>query len=58
MQLAVWFVVAQPGVSTVLIGTSSATHLSEVASCFEIPPPEQILKRLRSLIEDTGGYDL
>jgi aryl-alcohol dehydrogenase-like predicted oxidoreductase len=53
MQLAIWFVVAQPGVTTVLVGASSAAHLSEVARCFETPPPEHQLVRLARLLEET-----
>jgi aryl-alcohol dehydrogenase-like predicted oxidoreductase len=56
LQLAVWFV-ARPDVSTVLIGTSSGAHLSEVASYFQIPPPDQMLKRLTELPAETAGLD-
>jgi D-threo-aldose 1-dehydrogenase len=53
MQLAIWYVVAQPGVSTVLVGASSAAHLREVARYVETPPPAPELLSLMRLLEET-----
>jgi D-threo-aldose 1-dehydrogenase len=57
MQLAVWFVRARPGVATVLIGTSSAAHLSEIAHYFQTSPPEDVLQRLSGVLKETAGYE-
>jgi aryl-alcohol dehydrogenase-like predicted oxidoreductase len=56
MQLAAWFVTARPGVSTVLVGTSSPRHLSHGVRCVQTPPPEHVLRRLEALVaRDSAG---
>jgi aryl-alcohol dehydrogenase-like predicted oxidoreductase len=55
MQLAVWFATAQPGVSTVLVGTSSVAHLEELARCFDTTPSPHVLQRLAAFREDSRG---
>jgi D-threo-aldose 1-dehydrogenase len=57
MQLAMWFVLASPGVSTVLIGTSSVAHVKEVLRNFHTPPSEQILLTLANLVQETADND-
>jgi aryl-alcohol dehydrogenase-like predicted oxidoreductase len=56
MQLATWYVTARPGVSTVLIGTSSERHLSDAVRYLRTPPPEDVWSRLEALPseESTG----
>jgi aryl-alcohol dehydrogenase-like predicted oxidoreductase len=54
MQLAMWFVTARPGVSTVLVGTSSPPHLHQVARYFQTPPPDDVLTRFQNVLEETA----
>jgi aryl-alcohol dehydrogenase-like predicted oxidoreductase len=54
MQLAVWFAAARPGVSMVLVGTSSPAHLCQVAQCFQTAPPDDVLQRLDRVLEETA----
>jgi aryl-alcohol dehydrogenase-like predicted oxidoreductase len=58
MQLALWYVVARPEVATVLVGTSSAAHLDEVAGYFQTVPDESLLLAVGKLLADTGAADL
>jgi aryl-alcohol dehydrogenase-like predicted oxidoreductase len=44
-----WFVTARPGVATVLIGTSSARHLTDGMRYLRTPAPEPVLRALASL---------
>lgn len=48
-QLATWFVTAKPGVTTVLIGTSSAPHLSDAVRYLRTPAPEPVLRALEAV---------
>jgi aryl-alcohol dehydrogenase-like predicted oxidoreductase len=54
LQLAMWFVVARPGISAVLIGTSSPAHLSEAARYFETPPMEDVLLNMHTWVATRG----
>jgi aryl-alcohol dehydrogenase-like predicted oxidoreductase len=54
MQLAVWFVTARPGVSTVLVGTSSPAHLCQVAQYFQTAAPDDVLPRLNRVLDETA----
>jgi aryl-alcohol dehydrogenase-like predicted oxidoreductase len=49
-QLAIWFVTARKGVSTVLVGTSSTGHLADVVRCTRTPAPEDVLVELYRLV--------
>jgi aryl-alcohol dehydrogenase-like predicted oxidoreductase len=56
MQLAAWFVISRPGVSTVLVGTSSLRHLTDAVGYVQTPPPEDILRHLEALVaRDSAG---
>lgn len=56
VQLAAWFVVARPGVSTVLVGTSSLQHLMDGVRYVRTPPPADLLRRLEALVaRDPAG---
>ena len=50
MQLAAWFVVARPGVSTVLVGTSSRPHLVDAVRYVRTPPSDHLLRCLEDLV--------
>jgi aryl-alcohol dehydrogenase-like predicted oxidoreductase len=55
MQLATWFVSARPGVSTVLIGTSSVRHLASAVRYLGTPAPTPVLERLESMIAQAAA---
>jgi aryl-alcohol dehydrogenase-like predicted oxidoreductase len=42
LQLAVWFVVTTPGVSTILVGTTSDEHLKQAAHFLDMEPPADL----------------
>ena len=49
LQLAAWFVRAQPGISIVLIGTTSADHLRQSVEALRKPCPAGLLEDLNEL---------
>lgn len=49
-QLAVWYALGCPGVTTVLIGTSSEAHLSDALRYAAAPAPEQLMRALSHLV--------
>lgn len=50
LQVATWFVTAQPGVSTVLVGASSVPHLKQSLGFACMPAPDAVLDRLNALV--------
>ena len=54
-QLAVWYALACPGVTTVLIGTSTEAHLSDAVRYVAAPAPEQLMQRLSHLVAAGSG---
>jgi aryl-alcohol dehydrogenase-like predicted oxidoreductase len=54
-QLAVWYALACPGVTTVLIGTSTEAHLSEAIRYAAAAAPEQLMQRLSDLVAAGSG---
>jgi aryl-alcohol dehydrogenase-like predicted oxidoreductase len=58
LQLATWFVTTTPGVTTLLVGTTSDEHLRQVSRFLEVKPPRDIRARLADLPGlDTGTPD-
>jgi aryl-alcohol dehydrogenase-like predicted oxidoreductase len=53
MQLAAWFVTTRPGVSTVLVGTTSRRHLNDSVRYVRTPAPEAILQDMDELVAQT-----
>jgi aryl-alcohol dehydrogenase-like predicted oxidoreductase len=50
LQMAAWFVTTRPGVTTVLVGTSSSRHLEQSVRYVEARPPVDVLARLDALV--------
>jgi len=50
LQIGAWFVIANPNVTTVLVGTSSVRHLEQSLRYFETPPPAEIRPLLGALM--------
>jgi aryl-alcohol dehydrogenase-like predicted oxidoreductase len=54
LQIAAWFVTCRPGVTTVLVGTSSARHLEQSVRYVDAPPPHDIAALLDGLVVGNG----
>jgi aryl-alcohol dehydrogenase-like predicted oxidoreductase len=52
IQLAMWFVIARRGVSTLLVGTSSMDHLSAAVRYTRMAAPEEVLGLLDRLVAE------
>jgi aryl-alcohol dehydrogenase-like predicted oxidoreductase len=52
LQVATWFVATRPEISGVLIGTSSATHLSDAVRYLHTAPNREILSEVERLTEN------
>jgi aryl-alcohol dehydrogenase-like predicted oxidoreductase len=50
LQIAAWYVTTRPGVTTVLVGTSSSRHLDQSLRYVEAQPPDDILPLLDALV--------
>jgi aryl-alcohol dehydrogenase-like predicted oxidoreductase len=50
LQIAAWFVTSRPGVTTVLVGTSSARHLEQSVRYVAARPPDDIAALLDGLV--------
>jgi aryl-alcohol dehydrogenase-like predicted oxidoreductase len=50
LQIAAWFVTTHPGVTTVLVGTSSARHLEQSLRYVEARPPDEMLPLIQGLV--------
>lgn len=60
LQVAAWFATTRPGVTTVLVGTSSASHLEQSFRYVAARPPDDLLPQLQAIITRdgvTGGPD-
>jgi aryl-alcohol dehydrogenase-like predicted oxidoreductase len=54
LQIATWFVTTRSGVTTVLVGTSSARHLEESFRYVQTRPPDHMLPRINALSARRG----
>ena len=52
LQIATWFVTTRPGISGMLIGTSSPAHLSEAARYLHTEPDQEIVRCADRLLEN------
>jgi aryl-alcohol dehydrogenase-like predicted oxidoreductase len=54
LQIAAWFVTCRPGVTTVLVGTSSAGHLEQSVRYVDDRPPDDIAALVDGLVGRDG----
>jgi aryl-alcohol dehydrogenase-like predicted oxidoreductase len=55
LQVAAWFAASTPGVTTVLVGTSSAHHLEQSFRYVSARPPDEMMPLLEAIVTRDGA---